>query len=26
LRNKNLPPTKAVAITNMVGCAAVKAQ
>lgn len=26
LRNKNLPPTKAVAITNMVGCAAVKAE
>jgi len=24
LRNKNLPPTKAVAITNMVGCEAVK--
>jgi ATP-binding protein involved in chromosome partitioning len=23
-RNKNLPPTKAVAITNMVGCEAIK--
>ena len=26
LRNKSLPPTKAVAITNMVGCTAIKAE
>jgi len=25
-RNKNLPPTKAVEITNLVGCEAVKSQ
>jgi ATP-binding protein involved in chromosome partitioning len=24
LRNKNLPPTKAVEITNLVGCEAIK--